>query len=116
MTRCQYTSSSPTHFERCLLIIIIIIMVVFQEPKLFSMMAPSMGVFGVVTEAEIQCVPLQILEARLTEMPTMELPAKYMELSRTNKYLRIIAYPDIDVVTVWTANPVEGPAPEASVP
>ena len=33
------------------------------DPVLFSAMAPSMGVFGVVVEVEVQCFPLEYLEA-----------------------------------------------------
>ena len=44
-----------------------------EDPHLFSAMAPSIGVFGVVIEAEMRLVPLQNLEARFQTIPFVDL-------------------------------------------
>lgn len=79
-----------------------------SDPKLFSAMAPSMGVFGVVVEMELQCVPLEILEARLEIISFDELvsTSKFEDVMEKNKYARVVVYPSINKATVWSANPV----------
>jgi len=77
-----------------------------SDPVLFSAIAPSMGVFGVVVELEVQCVPLQYLEARLEAVPFGDLTNRFEDIMRTNKYTRVVVYPSIMQATVWTANPV----------
>jgi hypothetical protein len=77
------------------------------EPKLFSAMAPSMGVFGAVVEMEIEAVPLQILEARMTVVPFEEVIDCFEDVMRANKYARVVVYPSIGKATLWTANPVD---------
>ncbi len=81
-----------------------------DNPDLFSAMAPSMGVFGVVIELEIRCVPLQMLEAKFKIVdfdslvdPTQTIFADTME---QNKYARVVVYPSINKATLWTANPI----------
>ena len=65
-----------------------------------------MGVFGAVVEMEIQCVPLQILEARLEVIGFDELIDSFETTMQSNKYARVVVYPSINKATVWTANPV----------
>ena len=79
-----------------------------SDPKLFSAMAPSMGVFGVVVEMELQCVPLEILEARLEIVSFDDLvsTSKFEDVMEKNKYARVVIYPSINKATVWSANPV----------
>ena len=77
-----------------------------SDPTLFSAMAPSMGVFGVVVEAEVRCVPLVYLEASMIAMPFEELIPKFKDIMRSNKYARVVVYPSIGQATVWTAKPV----------
>ena len=77
-----------------------------SEPLLFSAMAPSMGLFGVIVEMEIQCVPLEHLEARMIAIPFDDLIESFEQVMKTNKYTRVVVYPSIMKATVWTANPV----------
>lgn len=78
-----------------------------SEPKLFSALAPSMGVFGVVTEMEVQAVPLQILEARMIAVDfDDDFIKSFQDVMESNKYCRVVIYPSIKKVTFWTANPV----------
>lgn len=77
-----------------------------KEPELFSAMAPSMGVFGVVIECKIRLVKLEHLEAKMETMPFKEVIPKFKELMESNKYARVVVYPSLDTATVWSANPV----------
>jgi len=77
------------------------------EPTLFSAMAPSMGLLGIVVEMEIEVVPLDYLEARLTVMDFNDLSSQFKDIMQSNKYARCVVYPSISKVTVWTANPVK---------
>jgi len=77
-----------------------------SDPTLFSAMAPSMGVFGAVVEMEIQCVPLQILEARMEVIQFEDLTEVFETIMQSNKYARVVVYPSINKATIWTANPV----------
>lgn len=77
-----------------------------SDPVLFSAMAPSMGVFGVVIEVEVQCVPLEYLEARMEAISFDDLILKFENIMKTNKYARVVVYSSIMKATVWTANPV----------
>ena len=73
----------------------------------YSTIAPSMGLLGVVTEVEVQCVPLEYLEARLEEIPFQELESKFEDVMKSNKYARVVVHPSISKATIWTANPVD---------
>jgi len=85
-----------------------------KTPDVFAAMAPSMGTLGVVTEVTMRIVPLEYLEARIEEMTFNGMISKFVEVMQGNKYARMVVYPSIDKVTVWTANPVEkGAAVEA---
>eukprot|EP00039_Didymoeca_costata_P030332 m.29055 g.29055 ORF g.29055 m.29055 type:complete len:683 (+) comp8059_c1_seq1:44-2092(+) len=77
-----------------------------REPQLFSAMAPSMGVFGVTVEMEVDMVPAQYLEAKMQIIPWDEVPKRFKTLSESNKYLRVVIYPGLQKATIWTANPV----------
>ena len=77
------------------------------QPELFSAMAPSMGAFGIVIEMEMRLVPLQRLAARMVSMSFDELIPRFKDIMRDNTYCRVVVYPTIDTVTVWTAEPVE---------
>ena len=79
-----------------------------DDPELFSALAPSMGMFGVVVEVEMQCVPLQYLEAKFMVMTFDELATEgvFENLMRENKYARVVVYPSINKATVWYANPI----------
>lgn len=77
------------------------------DPTLFAAMAPSMGVFGAVIEVEIEVVPLQILEARMTVVSYDEMIECFEDVMKSNKYARIVVYASINKATIWTANPVE---------
>lgn len=77
------------------------------DPTLFSAMAPSMGVFGAVVELEIEAVPLQVLEAKMTVVPFEEVVNCFEDVMESNKYARIVIYSSIGKATIWTANPVE---------
>lgn len=79
-----------------------------SDPVLFSALAPSMGVFGVVVEMEIQCVPLEILEAKFEVISFDELASghAFNDVMENNKYARVVVYPSINKVTLWKANPV----------
>lgn len=80
-----------------------------SDPILFSALAPSMGVFGVVVEMEVQCVPLEFLEAKFDIITFDELTSGnvFHNVMETNKYARIVVYPSINKATLWTANPVQ---------
>jgi L-gulonolactone oxidase len=81
-----------------------------ENPELFKMMAPSLGVHGVVVEAEMRCVPLQHLEARFETVSMEEMclrPGKFLEVMHQNKYARVVIYPSIGKATIWTANPLD---------
>ena len=78
-----------------------------SDPALFSAMAPSMGVFGVVIEVEVQCVPLEYLEARMEAISFDDLILRFENIMKTNKYARVVVYSSIMKATVWTANPVK---------
>lgn len=78
-----------------------------SDPYLFSAMAPSMGVFGAVIEMEMECVPLQILEAKMSVVPFDEVVDSFEDVMKSNKYARVVIYPSINKATIWTANPVE---------
>ena len=77
-----------------------------DDPKLFSAMAPCMGVFGVVIDCTFRLVKLQYLEAKMTSMPFADMIPKIKSVMQSNKYCRIIVYPSIDMATIWEANPV----------
>lgn len=77
-----------------------------SDPTLFSAMAPSMGVFGAVVEMEIQCVPLQILEARMEVIEFEDLIETFESIMQSNKYARVVVYPSTNKATIWSANPV----------
>ena len=79
-----------------------------SDPELFSALAPSMGVFGVVVEVEMQCVPLQYLEARFKVISFDELATEgvFETFMRENKYARVVVYPSINKATIWYANPI----------
>ena len=79
-----------------------------SDPNLFSALAPSMGVFGVVVEMEMRCVPLQFLEARLEVISFDELASEnvFEDLMQKNKYARVVVYPSINKATAWYANPI----------
>ena len=77
-----------------------------KDPYVFSAMAPSMGVFGAVIEMEIECVPLEILEARMSVISFSDLIDSFEDLMTSNKYARVVVYPSIQKATIWTANPV----------
>ena len=78
-----------------------------ENPKLFSAIAPSNGVFGVIVEMEMRCVPLQYLAAKMIAIPFEDLPGQFCDIMRNNKYARVIVYPTLNQATVWTATPVE---------
>ena len=78
-----------------------------DDPKLFSAMAPSMGMLGVVIKCKFRLVKLQYLEAKMTSMPFADIIPNVKSVMESNKYCRIIVYPSIDMATVWQANPVE---------
>lgn len=78
-----------------------------EEPELFSAIAPSMGVFGVVVEAEMHCVELQHLEASFTSIPFKDIITQFEQIVHSNKYSRVVVYPSLNVATVWTANPIK---------
>ena len=59
-----------------------------------------------VVEMEVQAVPLQILEAKLTSIPLPEIVDKFEGVMKSNKYARVVCYPSINKATIWTANPV----------
>lgn len=73
---------------------------------MFSAIAPSMGLLGVVVEMEIQCVPLETLEARMDTIEFDQLIEVFESVVKTNKYARIVVYPNINKATIWGANPV----------
>lgn len=77
-----------------------------DNPELFSAMAPSLGVFGVVVEMEMKVVPLCILEAKMEVIPFSDLEVVFEGVMQKNKYARVVVYPSIDKATIWTANPV----------
>jgi len=77
-----------------------------SDPTLFSAMAPSMGVFGAVVEMEMNCVPLEILEARMRVIEFDDLVDSFEGVMQSNKYARVVVYPSINKATIWTANPV----------
>lgn len=79
-----------------------------NDPHLFSAMAPSMGVFGVVVELTIKCVPLEILQARFETVSFDSLvdSTVFADTMENNKYARVVVYPSINKATVWTANPI----------
>jgi len=66
-----------------------------------------MGVMGIVTEVAIRFVPLEHLEARIEEMTFAGMIPQFVDTMERNKYARMVVYPSIDKVTIWTANPVE---------
>lgn len=81
-----------------------------DDPHLFSAMAPSMGVFGVVLELTIKCVPLQMLEAKFQTCSFNSLvndTALFADTMEKNKYARVVVYPSINKATLWTANPID---------
>mmetsp|Transcript_111114 Transcript_111114/g.313494 ORF Transcript_111114/g.313494 Transcript_111114/m.313494 type:complete len:664 (-) Transcript_111114:94-2085(-) len=78
-----------------------------EDPYRFSALAPSMGVMGVIIEAEMTVVPLQYLEAQLWAIAIEELPSTFQEVMKSNKYARVVAYPSVGKATIWVANPVE---------
>ena len=65
-----------------------------------------MGVFGAVVEMEIQCVPLQILEARMEVIEFEDLIETFESIMQSNKYARVVVYPSTNKATIWSANPV----------
>jgi L-gulonolactone oxidase len=73
------------------------------DPTLFSAMAPSMGVFGVVIEMEMRLVPLQRLAAQMISMSFDDLIPQFQDIMCSNKYARVVVYPSINKATVWTA-------------
>jgi len=77
------------------------------DPNLFHAMAPSMGVFGAVVEMEIEAVPLELLEAKVTAIPIEDVIKCFDNVMASNKYARFVVYPSIGKATVWTANPVD---------
>ena len=79
-----------------------------SDPKLFSALAPSMGVLGVVVEVEMQCVPMEMLEARFKVITFDELASEsvFEGLMRENKYARVVVYPSVNKATIWYANPI----------
>ena len=79
-----------------------------DDPFLFSAMAPSMGVFGAIVEMEIKNVPFQMLEARfdIISFDDLVLGSAFNDVMAGNKYARIVIYPSVNKVTVWSANPV----------
>lgn len=77
-----------------------------EDPKLFRAIAPSNGVFGIIIEMAIRCVPFQFLAAKMTAMPFDELPGKFCDIMNENKYARVIVYPTLGQATIWTAKPV----------
>lgn len=79
-----------------------------EDPERMAAMAPSNGVFGIVIEMEIRCVPLEYLAAKMTSIPfDDEFPHKFCDIMRSNKYCRIIVYPSLRCATVWMAKPVD---------
>lgn len=56
----------------------------------------------------MQCVPLQMLEARLKVITFDELASEsvFEDLMKENKYARVVVYPSINQATVWYANPI----------
>jgi len=77
------------------------------EPTIFSALAPSMGVFGIVVELKLRCTKVQYLEASMTALHVDKMIPRFNEIMETNKYCRVIIYPSIKQATIWTANPVE---------
>ena len=66
-----------------------------------------MGVFGAVVELEMEAVPLQVLEAKMTVIPMDDITEQFDDIMQSNKYARIVVYPSIGKATIWAANPVE---------
>lgn len=77
------------------------------DKHLFSAMAPSIGVFGVVTEVTMLVVPMEYLEAKLFVIDFCDLSARFMGYMRENKYCRVVVYPSLNKATIWVANPVK---------
>jgi len=77
------------------------------DKHLFSAMAPSIGVFGVVTEVTMRVVPMEYLEAKLFVIDFCDLSARFMGYMRENKYCRVVVYPSLNKATIWVANPVK---------
>lgn len=78
-----------------------------SQPTFFSAMAPSTGVFGAVVEMEIEAVPLETLEARISVIPFGGIIGCFEDIMTSNKYARVVVYPSIGKATIWTANPVK---------
>jgi len=78
-----------------------------SDKNLYSALAPSMGLLGIVTELEVQCVPLEHLEAKIEAIPFEDLEHKFEDVMKSNKYARVVVYPSISKATIWTANPVD---------
>ena len=79
-----------------------------SDPRLFSAIAPSMGMLGVVVEMELECADFQMLEAKMVTISFDELASDsvFENFMKNNKYCRVVVYPSINNATIWTANPV----------
>jgi FAD/FMN-containing dehydrogenase len=57
-----------------------------SDPKLFSAMAPCMGVLGVVVEAKVRLVELEYLEAQMEALSFSEVIPKFQNHERQQVY------------------------------
>ncbi len=66
----------------------------------------SLGMFGVVTEVTIQCVPRHKLLERTAVLSREEVRSRHSRLLKRYKHLRYMWIPYVDAVVVVACNPV----------
>ena len=68
-----------------------------HEPELFEAARVRLGSPGVIVEAELQCVPAFLLEAREQVEPLADVVPAFAERSRTADHLEFSWFPGTDV-------------------
>ncbi|CAN8077155.1 unnamed protein product [Agarophyton chilense] len=76
-----------------------------DDPSLFQVARTAMGMFGIVSEVTLQCVPVHRLVEHTFVLSPKEIMEHHTELLETNRHLRYMWIPYTDAVVVVTCNP-----------
>ncbi|KAI0565083.1 FAD linked oxidase [Gracilaria domingensis] len=77
-----------------------------KDPSLFQVARTAMGMFGIVSEVTLQCVPMHRLVEHTFVLSSKEIMERHSELMENNRHLRYMWIPYTDTVVVVTCNPL----------
>lgn len=79
------------------------------KPELLEMTKVGIGLFGVISEVTLKCVPAHRLEEKWEVLPTREVYKHHADRLRENRHVKYLWYPYVDETVVVTANKTTKP-------